>query len=80
MNTLEEGRLGLDATLNLKRHPWSAHVLHRAIIRQPFMTAKVIGPFIGKHFVCGLSAFLSFTHPARQAPPHRTKPEGIVKP
>jgi uncharacterized protein len=42
MNTIEDGRVNLDATLKLKRHPWSGKALHRILLQYPFMTAKVI--------------------------------------
>ena len=32
-----------DATLRLRRKPWTARSLRRALLRHPFMTAKVIG-------------------------------------
>jgi len=47
MNTYLHGPEGarpyFDATLTLQRQPWSARTVRRALIRQPFMTAKVIG-------------------------------------
>ena len=42
MNVLERGTGFFDATLNLRREPWSASSLHRALIAHPWMTAKVI--------------------------------------
>jgi DUF1365 family protein len=38
----EDGKEIFDATLNLERRPWSRGELHRAILRFPWMTAKVI--------------------------------------
>jgi hypothetical protein len=32
-----------DSTLTLRRFPWEAKTLHRALVRHPWMTAKVIG-------------------------------------
>ncbi len=43
MNTLDDGRHFFDATLKLEREPWSAGSLIRALLRFPWMTAKVIG-------------------------------------
>jgi len=43
MNTLDEGRHFFDATLTLHREPWSAKSLGLALLRFPWMTAKVIG-------------------------------------
>jgi uncharacterized protein len=42
MNTLEDGRANLDATLRLERREWSRAALHRTLLHYPFMTAKVI--------------------------------------
>lgn len=42
METLDEGKSFFDATLSLRRQPWSAPALHRALIAHPWMTAKVI--------------------------------------
>ena len=47
MNVLpsDEGRRRaiFDATLSLRRTPWTARSLRHALLRHPFMTAKVIG-------------------------------------
>lgn len=49
MNVIQPGSEGrpdqhlFDATLRLERRPWTARELHRALVRFPFMTAKVIG-------------------------------------
>jgi uncharacterized protein len=42
MNTLDDGRANFDATLKLDRHAWTGATLHRALLRHPWMTAKVI--------------------------------------
>jgi len=42
METLDGSKSFFDATLSLRRHPWSANALHRALIAHPWMTAKVI--------------------------------------
>jgi DUF1365 family protein len=42
MNTMDGCDTFFDATLNLQRAPWTAAVLHRALIRFPWMTLKVI--------------------------------------
>jgi uncharacterized protein len=42
MNTIEDGRANLDATLKLERRQWSRKSLHQTLIQYPFMTAKVI--------------------------------------
>jgi DUF1365 family protein len=43
MTVIEQGRTQLDATLTLDGVPWSAAALNRALVRHPWMTAKVIG-------------------------------------
>jgi DUF1365 family protein len=40
--TLDQGSLLLDATLTLDRHEWTSATITRALIRQPFMTGKVM--------------------------------------
>lgn len=42
MDTIDDGQAFFDATLNLKREPWTARSLHRALLAHPWMTAKVI--------------------------------------
>src|SRR3990172_8508467 len=42
MNTSDGGDTFFDATLSLKREPWTAAALHRALIRFPWITLKVI--------------------------------------
>ena len=42
MDTLSGGRRFFDATLRLSRRPWSAASLHRALLRFPCVTLKVI--------------------------------------
>jgi len=42
MNAMEGERSSFDATLHLRREPWSAASLHRALLRFPWVTAKVI--------------------------------------
>jgi uncharacterized protein len=42
MNTMDGERSSFDATLRLRREAWSAASLHRALLRFPWVTAKVI--------------------------------------
>lgn len=42
MDVLDGAHKMFDATLQLRREPWSAQALHRALLRHPWMTAKVI--------------------------------------
>ena len=41
-NSLRQGQQVFDATLKLEAQEWSARNLHRALLRHPWMTAKVI--------------------------------------
>lgn len=43
MNVFDGGRPIFDATLQLDQRPWSAAALRRALLRHPWMTAKVFG-------------------------------------
>jgi hypothetical protein len=47
MNTTHRGQPSsppyFDATLTLERRPWTAGALHGALLRHPWMTAKVVG-------------------------------------
>ena len=42
MDTIDNGDTFFDATLCLKREPWTARTLHRALLTFPWMTLKVI--------------------------------------
>ena len=42
MNTLDRGQTFFDATLTLERQAWTSANLAKALLRQPFMTGKVI--------------------------------------
>jgi DUF1365 family protein len=42
METAQDGKRMLDATLALERRPWSTRSLRRVLLRHPFMTFKVI--------------------------------------
>jgi hypothetical protein len=43
IDAAREGQALFDATLSLERRPWSAGELHRALVRHPWMTARVVG-------------------------------------
>jgi uncharacterized protein len=74
MNTLNAGCAFFDATLTLRREPWSAHALRRALIRHPWMTAKVIGAIHWEALRLYLKKVPVFTKPERATresiPPH----------
>lgn len=70
MNTLDgESRL-LDATLTLQREPWTASNLRRALLRQPWMTAKVVSAIHWEALRLFLKRVPVFTHPDKVA--HRS--------
>lgn len=66
MNTLAGERSIFDATLRLRREPWSAGALHRALRRFPWMTAKVIAAIHWQALRLYLKKAPVFTHPARR--------------
>ncbi|NWG14065.1 MAG: DUF1365 domain-containing protein [Acidobacteria bacterium] len=65
MNTLEGGRTVLDATLSLRQRPWSAPALHSALLRHPWMTAKVIAAIHWEALKLYLKKVPVYTHPAK---------------
>jgi DUF1365 family protein len=72
MRTLDEtGRAGgpplFDATLTLTREPWSRTALHRALRRQPWMTASVIAGIHWEALKLYLKRVPVYTHPGRAA-------------
>ena len=64
MQTLEGEEAFFDGTLNLKREPWSRAALHRALLRHPWMTGKVIGAIHWEALKLYLKKVPVFTHPA----------------
>ena len=63
MNTLEGSDRLLDATLTLERRPWTAANLRRALVRQPWMTAKVIAAIHWEAFRLLAKRVPVFTYP-----------------
>jgi DUF1365 family protein len=59
-------RVELDATLELRREPWSAGALRRALLRFPWMTAKVIAAIHWQALRLLLLRVPIFTHPSRR--------------
>lgn len=57
-----------DATLALKREPWTARNLGRILLQHPWMTAKVIGAIHWEALRLFLKRVPVFTHPARLRP------------
>ena len=58
-----------DATLTLEREPWTSRNIGRALLRHPWMTAKVIGAIHWQALRLILKRVPMFTHPARVEPP-----------
>jgi len=71
MNTLDGGKGFFDATLDLDRKPWSARTLHRALIRHPFITLKVISAIHWQALKLYFKKVPVFTKPVRPAPAAR---------
>ena len=65
MNTLAGEQSEFDATLSLRREPWSATSLRRALLRFPWMTAKVIAAIHWEALKLRCKNVPVFTHPAR---------------
>jgi DUF1365 family protein len=79
MNTLDRGKTFFDATLDLDRNAWTARSLHRALIRHPFITLKVISAIHWQALKLYLKKVPVFTKPVRSTPParaSRTEGEG----
>jgi DUF1365 family protein len=65
MNTMNGEHSCFDATLRLRRQPWSAASLHRALLRFPWVTAKVIAAIHWQALRLYLKKAPVYTHPAR---------------
>lgn len=65
MNTLDGADPLFDATLTLEREPWTAPHLRRALLRQPWMTAKVIAAIHWQALRLFLKGVPVLTHPDR---------------
>jgi len=70
MNVLAGERSDFDATLRLQRQPWSAAALHRALLRFPWMTAKVTAAIHWEALRLYCKKVPVFTHPGRRKEPH----------
>ncbi len=69
MNVLDGGHKMFDATLRLRREPWSAPALHRALLRHPWMTAKVMAAIHWEALKLYLKKAPVFAKPARTISP-----------
>lgn len=70
MNTLDGERSFFDATLRLRREPWSSASLHRALRRFPWVTVKVIAAIHWEALKLYLKKVPVYTHPARGKDAH----------
>jgi DUF1365 family protein len=66
MNTLRGEHRTFDATLRLRREPWSASSIHRALLRFPWMTARVTAAIHWEALRLYFKKVPVFTHPARR--------------
>jgi hypothetical protein len=66
MDTLAGEQATFDATLMLRREPWSGPSLHRALRRFPWVTAKVIAAIHWEALKLYLKKAPVYTHPARR--------------
>ncbi len=66
MNTLAGGHSTFDATLRLRREPWSARSIRRALLRFPWVTAKVIAAIHWEALKLYIKRVPVFTHPSRR--------------
>ena len=66
MSTIENGTATFDATLILKREPWGAKAIHRALWRHPWMTLKVVAAIHWEALRLWAKGVPVFTHPARR--------------
>ena len=77
MNTLDGGDTFFDATLELSWRPWNAQSLHRALLRHPFVTLKVISAIHWEALKLYLKNVPVFTKPKTISPlPHSMNSEG----
>jgi hypothetical protein len=66
MNTLDGEQSWFDATLRLRREPWSARSIRRALLRFPWVTAKVIAAIHWEALKLYIKKVPVFTHPSRR--------------
>lgn len=72
IGVVESGTRMLDATLDLRRRPWSAPVIRRTLVRHPWMTAKVIAAIYFEALRLFLKGVRYRPHPG--APPSMGRP------
>lgn len=67
METLAGENAHFDATLKLNRQPWSAQALHRALLRFPWITAKVIAAIHWEALRLYFKKVPIYPHPEKEA-------------
>jgi uncharacterized protein len=75
MNTWRGGESFFDATLTLERKPWTAANLRLALVRHPWMTAKVITAIHWEALRLFLKGAPVYTHPDRIHDSRKTLPK-----
>ena len=78
MNTLEGEHSAFDATLRLRREVWSAANIRRALLRFPWVTAKVIAAIHWEALKLYIKKVPVFTHPARLKENHEHSSDIVV--
>ena len=65
MDNLADGAVVFDAALSLGRRPWTTGALWRAVVRHPWMTAKVVAMIYWHAFRLWLKKAPFHTHPSK---------------
>ena len=66
IKTLDQGEAFFDATLTMHREPWSSANLTRALVRQPWLTARIITAIHWEGLRLWWKNVPVYTHPARK--------------
>jgi DUF1365 family protein len=70
MNTIEGERSSFNATLHLRRQPWNSASLHGALLRFPWVTAKVIAAIHWEALKLFRKKAPVYSHPGRLKDSH----------
>ncbi|HET7201924.1 MAG TPA: DUF1365 domain-containing protein [Steroidobacteraceae bacterium] len=80
MENHQDGRLVFDATLNLRREPINGVSLAGALLRHPFMTAKVSAAIYWQALQLWLKRTPFFSHPDATGAGHRRRAGSVLPP